>query len=56
VEKNDYSKVPKIEANIWIMVYNLFMNGEFRKMYDFNDYRKSNLLRVAILFFLQCFS
>ena len=46
VEKNDYSKLPKIEANIWIMIYNLFMNGEFRKMYDFNDYRKSNLLRV----------
>lgn len=50
VEKNDYSKLPKIEANIWIMIYNLFMNGEFRKMYDFNDYRKSNLLRV--FFFL----
>ena len=32
------------------MIYNLFMNGEFRKMYDFNDFRKSNLLRVIYFY------
>lgn len=49
VPKNEYSKIPKLEANIWVSIYNLFMDPECRKKYELNDFRKSNLLRVHFL-------
>jgi hypothetical protein len=35
-----------MEANVWIMIYNLFMDPECRKKYELNDFRKNNLLRL----------
>ncbi|EGR28541.1 zinc mynd domain protein 10 [Ichthyophthirius multifiliis] len=46
VEKNEYSKIIKIEANVWIAIYNLFMSADCRKKYELNEFRKSNLLRL----------
>lgn len=46
VEKNEYSKVVKLEANVWIAIYNVFMEPECRKKYELSEFRKSNLLRV----------
>ncbi|KAL4477618.1 hypothetical protein ABPG74_002768 [Tetrahymena malaccensis] len=46
VEKSEYSKIVKLEANVWITIYNLFMNPECRKKYELNEFRKSNLLRL----------
>lgn len=46
VPKNEYSKIPKLEGNLWVAIYNLFMEPECRKKYELNDFRKSNLLRV----------
>lgn len=46
VEKNDYSRLVKLEANVWIAVYNLFMEPECRKKYELTEFRKSNMLRV----------
>lgn len=46
VPKDEYSKLPKLEAQVWIAIYNLFMNTESREKYELNEYRKSNLLRV----------
>lgn len=46
VPKEDYSKLPKLEAQVWIAIYNLFMEPECRKKYELNEYRKSNLLRL----------
>ena len=31
---------------MWISIYNLFMEPTVRNKYTFNEYRKSNLLRV----------
>jgi len=40
------SKLPKIEAQIWICLYNLFMNQDNTKKYEITEFRKSNLLRL----------
>ncbi|CAD8161362.1 unnamed protein product [Paramecium pentaurelia] len=46
LNKEDYSKLPKIEAQLWITIYNLFMDPESRRKYELNDFKKSNLLRL----------
>jgi len=46
VPKEEYYKLPKLEANAWIIVYNLFMDAECRKKYEINEHRKNNLLRL----------
>ena len=42
----DSAKVPKVEAQIWLTVYNLFMNQDVRSKYELTSYRKNNLLRL----------
>lgn len=44
--KSDYSKLPKIEAQVWITVFNLYMNAECRRKYELTDFKKNNLLRL----------
>ena len=46
LDKSDYSKLSKVEAQVWITIYNLFMDNECRKKYEINDFRKNNLLRL----------
>lgn len=38
--------MPKQEAQVWIAIYNLFMEPDVRQKYQFNEYRKSNILRL----------
>jgi predicted Zn-ribbon and HTH transcriptional regulator len=40
------SKLPKLEAQVWIMIHNLFMNQENSKKYEITDNRKTQLLRL----------
>ena len=42
----DTAKIPKVEAQIWLIIYSLFMNEDVRRKYDLNSYRKGNLLRL----------
>ncbi len=46
VPKEEYGRLPKLEAQVWIAIYNIFMEPECRNKYELNDFRKSNLLRV----------
>ena len=46
VNEADSAKLNKVEAQVWLTVYNLFMDPEARKKYDLNDFRKNNLLRL----------
>ena len=46
VDKGEYSKVVRLEGNVWIAIYNLFMEPECRKKYELSEFRKSNLLRL----------
>jgi hypothetical protein len=43
---SDTAKVSKVEAQIWLTIFNLFMNEDVRRKYDLNSYRKANLLRL----------
>ncbi len=40
------NKLAKIEAQIWICLFNLFMNQDNTKKYEITEFRKSNLLRL----------
>ena len=46
IPKSDVSKLPKIEGQIWITIYNLLLVPECAKNYEVTDYRKNMLLRV----------
>uniref|UniRef100_A0A7S3CPS8 MYND-type domain-containing protein n=1 Tax=Strombidium rassoulzadegani TaxID=1082188 RepID=A0A7S3CPS8_9SPIT len=46
VEKKDSQKLTKIEAQIWLSIYNLFLNQEVNRKYEITSFRKSNLLRL----------
>ena len=47
VKKGEMSKLPKIEGQVWITIYNLFLSPECAKNYEITDYRKNMLLRVG---------
>lgn len=49
IPKSEYGKLPKTEAQVWIAIYNLFMDPDCRKKYELNDERKNNLLKVTHL-------
>ncbi len=40
------NKLCKIEAQIWISLFNLFMNQDNTKKYEITEFRKNNLLRL----------
>lgn len=46
VPKQEYGRLPKTEAQVWIAIYNLYMDPECSKKYEINDERKNNLLKV----------
>lgn len=47
VPTNEYSKLPKIEGQVWIAIYNLLMTKESAERYEITDFRKGTLLRVS---------
>jgi hypothetical protein len=47
IPKNEISKLPKVEGQIWITIYNLLLSPECANNYEITDYRKNMLLRVA---------
>lgn len=46
VPKGEYSKLPLIEGQVWLAIYNLVMTEEAIRLYEITDHRKNNLLRV----------
>jgi predicted Zn-ribbon and HTH transcriptional regulator len=40
------AKMPKLEGQVWIALFNLFMNQDTTKKYEITEYRKTNLLRL----------
>lgn len=47
IPKSEMSKLPKVEGQIWITIYNLLLAPECAKNYEITDYRKNMLLRVG---------
>lgn len=46
VPKAESSKVTKIEAQIWLSVYNMFLSQDTNRKYEVTSFRKQNLLRL----------
>lgn len=46
VKKNEANKVTKVEAQIWLSIYNMFCCQDSNRKYEITSFRKSNLLRL----------
>lgn len=39
-------RMPKIEAQIWLTIYNMFLSNDTNRKYEVTSFRKANLLRL----------
>jgi hypothetical protein len=46
VPPQDINKVTKVEAQIWLTIYNMFLNQDAGRKYEVTSFRKANLLRL----------
>lgn len=42
-------RLTKVEAQVWLSLYNLLVEPEFRKKYEYSDYRQRTVLKVNCL-------
>ncbi|PHJ18107.1 mynd finger domain-containing protein [Cystoisospora suis] len=45
-QRSDEASMPKVQAQVWLTIYNLVMDQECRNRYDMTSYRRDNLLRL----------
>jgi len=38
--------MPKVEAQIWLTIYNMFLSSDSNRKYEVTSFRKANLLRL----------
>lgn len=43
---HEKGRVTKIEAQIWLTIYNMFMTSDVNRKYEITNFRKQNLLRL----------
>ena len=46
VPPQDVNKIPKVEAQIWLTIYNMFLSQDTNRKYEVTSFRKANLLRL----------
>mmetsp|Transcript_16405 Transcript_16405/g.40438 ORF Transcript_16405/g.40438 Transcript_16405/m.40438 type:complete len:576 (+) Transcript_16405:161-1888(+) len=46
IERKDRFRLSKLEAQVWLSIYNLLMDKGCRSLYDFTNYRKDVLCRL----------
>jgi hypothetical protein len=46
VPPQDLQKMPKVEAQIWLTIYNMFLSQDTNRKYEVTTFRKANLLRL----------
>ena len=46
VASNEVNRLPKIEAQIWLAIYNMFLSQDSNRKYEVTTFRKANLLRL----------
>ena len=46
VPEAEKNRVCKIEAQIWITLYNMFLSQDTNRKYEITTFRKANLLRL----------
>jgi len=46
IEDDEHTKLPRLQGSLWLAIYNLVMDSEFCRRYEFVGNRKENLLRL----------
>jgi len=46
IERKDRLRLSKLEAQVWLTLYNLLMDQRWRSLYEFTNYRKDVLVRL----------
>ena len=46
IKPHERGKLTKIEAQIWLTIYNMFMTNDTSRKYEMTSFRKQNLLRL----------
>lgn len=46
IEVHERGRLTKIEAQVWLTVYNMFMTNDSSRKYEITNFRKQNLLRL----------
>eukprot|EP00442_Polarella_glacialis_P045885 CAMPEP_0115144156 /NCGR_PEP_ID=MMETSP0227-20121206/61258_1 /TAXON_ID=89957 /ORGANISM="Polarella glacialis, Strain CCMP 1383" /LENGTH=622 /DNA_ID=CAMNT_0002553241 /DNA_START=32 /DNA_END=1900 /DNA_ORIENTATION=+ len=46
VEADDEGRLPKLQTQVWLSIYNLVMDPECRSRYEMTSFRRENLLRL----------
>ena len=46
IKPHERGKLTKIEAQIWLTIYNMFMTNDTSRKYEMTNFRKQNLLRL----------
>lgn len=46
VKPHEATKLPKIEAQIWLTIFNMFISQDTNRKYEITSFRKANLLRL----------
>eukprot|EP00747_Dinoflagellata_sp_TGD_P183381 gnl/TRDRNA2_/TRDRNA2_38216_c0_seq1.p1 gnl/TRDRNA2_/TRDRNA2_38216_c0~~gnl/TRDRNA2_/TRDRNA2_38216_c0_seq1.p1 ORF type:complete len:625 (+),score=148.44 gnl/TRDRNA2_/TRDRNA2_38216_c0_seq1:84-1958(+) len=46
VEQEDEGRLPKLQTQVWLAIYNIVMDSECRARYDMSNFRRENLLRL----------
>jgi len=46
IPKHDEGKVTKVEVQIWLTIYNMFMSADTSRKYEITTFRKQNLIRL----------
>jgi hypothetical protein len=46
LEIKDHNRVTKVEGQIWLTIYNMFLSQDSNRKYEITSFRKTNLLRL----------
>jgi hypothetical protein len=46
VPPSEMNRMPKVEAQIWLTIYNMFLSQDTNRKYEVTSFRKANLLRL----------
>ena len=46
IQNHERGKLTKIEAQVWLTIYNMFMSNDSSRKYEITTFRKQNLLRL----------
>lgn len=46
IQKHEQGRLTKIEAQVWLTIYNMMMTNDSSRKYEMTSFRKQNLMRL----------